>query len=191
MSGNWESLHFNPEQMRDFIADHLGPALAKAGLDVPLWIYDQNREEIMLDWAETIYGDEKASAFVRGMAVHWYQSTVDVGGEFLDEIHKRYPGKEILHSEGCIDALGDDEPIGSWLEDDWFWRPEATDWGKFWATEEDKKQHPPYRPFYRYTRDLIGGLESRPCWLDRLEHGAQYPWRPQPCPQLLPCPRSG
>ncbi|HKL21715.1 MAG TPA: hypothetical protein VJ904_07915, partial [Tichowtungia sp.] len=80
---NWESLHFNPEQMRLLITDHLGPALAMAGLDVPLWIYDQNREDIMLDWADTIYGDEQASAFVRGMAVHWYQSTVDVGGEIL------------------------------------------------------------------------------------------------------------
>jgi glucosylceramidase len=166
-NANWESLHFNPEQMRAFIADHLGPALAEAGLDVPLWIYDQNREEIMLDWAKTIYGDEKASSFVRGMAVHWYQSTVDVGGDFLDKVHETYPAKEMLHSEGCIDALGDDEPIGSWLEDDWYWRPEATDWGKFWAAEEDKKDHPPYRAFYRYTRDLIGGLNHNLVgWID-------------------------
>ena len=164
---NWESLHFNPEQMRGFIADHLGPALADAGLDVPLWIYDQNREDIMMDWADTIYGDEKASSFVRGMAVHWYQSTIDVGGEMLDQVHEKYPAKEILHSEGCIDALGDDEPIGSWLEDDWYWRPEATDWGKFWAPEEDKKDHPPYRAFYRYTRDLIGGLNHNLVgWID-------------------------
>jgi glucosylceramidase len=164
---NWESLHFNPEQMRRYIADHLGPALAEADLDVPLWIYDQNREDIMLDWADTIYGDAKASAFVRGMAVHWYQSTIDVGGEFLDLVHQKYPAKEILHSEGCIDALGDDEPIGSWMEDDWYWRPEATDWGKFWASEEDKKNHPPYRPFYRYARDLIGGLNHHLVgWID-------------------------
>ncbi len=164
---NWESLHFNPEQMRRFIADHLGPALAAAGLDVPLWIYDQNREDIMMDWADAIYGDEKAAAFVRGMAVHWYQSTIDVGGETLDKVHQKHPGKELLHSEGCVDALGDDEPIGSWLEDDWYWRPEATDWGKFWAAEEDKKNHPPYRPFYRYTRDLIGGLNHNLVgWID-------------------------
>ena len=164
---NWESLHFNPEQMRAFIADHLGPALTKAGLDVPLWIYDQNREPQMMDWADAIYGDEKASAFVRGMAVHWYQSTIDVGGEELDKVHEKYPAKEILHSEGCIDALGDDEPIGAWLEDDWYWRAEATDWGKFWAPPEHKKDHPPYRAFYRYTRDLIGGLNHNLVgWVD-------------------------
>jgi glucosylceramidase len=101
------------------------------------------------------------------MAVHWYQSTVDVGGEWLDKVHEKYPAMEMLHSEGCIDALGDDEPIGAWLEDDWYWRPEATDWGTFWAAEKDKKDHPPYRPFYRYTRDLIGGLNHNLVgWID-------------------------
>lgn len=164
---NWESLHFNPEQMRNYIADHLGPALVEAGLNVALWIYDQNREDHMLDWAKAIYDDEQAAPHVRGMAVHWYQSTIDVGGEFLDQVHEAYPGMEILHSEGCIDALGDDEPIGSWLEDDWYWRSEATDWGKFWAAEDKKKDHPPYRPFYRYTRDLIGGLNHNLVgWID-------------------------
>lgn len=166
-SANWESTHFNPEQMRTFIAGHLGPALTEADIDVDVWIYDQNREELMMDWADAIYGDRKASGYVRGMAVHWYQSTIDVGGKWLDRVNEKYPGKEILHSEGCIDALGDDEPIGSWLEDDWYWRPEATDWGKFWAAEEDKRHHPPYRPFYRYTRDLIGGLNHNLVgWID-------------------------
>jgi len=164
---NWESTHFNPEQMRAYIADHLGPALKEANIDVAVWIYDQNRGAVLLDWANTIYGDEKASSFVRGMAVHWYQSTVDVCGESLDQVHEAYPRKELLHSEGCIDALGDDEPIGSWLEDDWYWRPEATDWGKFWASEAEQKDHPPYRPFYRYTRDLIGGLNHHLVgWID-------------------------
>jgi glucosylceramidase len=155
---NWESLHFNPQQMRDYIANHLGPALEAAGIDVSMWIYDQNREDIMLDWADAILGDPEAARFVDGMAVHWYQSTIDVGGDFIDKVYQKYPDKQILHSEGCIDALGDDEPIGAWLEDDWYWRPEATDWGKFWAAEEDKIHHPPYRAFYRYTRDLIGGF---------------------------------
>lgn len=166
-NSNWESMHFNPEQMRVLIAEHLGPALEKAGLDVGIWIYDQNREDIMMDWAETILGDEKAAAFVDGMAVHWYQSTVDIGAEYLDAFNKGYPDHGILHSEGCVDALGDDEEIGSWLEDDWYWRPEATDWGFFWAKEENKHHHPPYRAFYRYTRDLIGGLNHNMVgWID-------------------------
>ncbi len=155
---NWESLHFNSRQMREFIAAHLGPAIRDAGLETSIWIYDQNRDQSMLEWADVILGDERAASFVEGMAVHWYQSTIDIGGEVLDQVRDRFPRHKILHSEGCIDALGDDEPIGSWLEDDWYWRPEATDWGFFWAPEDEKVNHQPYRPFTRYARDLIGGL---------------------------------
>jgi glucosylceramidase len=166
-SSNWESCHFTPETMRTFIADHLGPAIEKAGLDTSIWIFDQNRDEELIEWTETILGDPKAAAYVEGTAVHWYQSTVDIGGENLDHLHSKFPDKKILHSEGCVDALGDDEPIGSWLEDDWYWRPEATDWGKFWALPEKKKDHPPYRAFYRYARDLIGGLNhNMVAWID-------------------------
>ena len=155
---NWESTHFTPQQMRTFIVDHLAPALAHEGLDTTLWIYDQNREPCLLDWAEVILGDPSAAPLVAGMAVHWYQSTVDVGGELLDQVGRRFPHHAILHTEGCIDAIGDDEPIGAWLDDDWYWRPEATDWGFHWAPADQKAQHPPYRPFDRYARDLIGGL---------------------------------
>lgn len=166
-NSSWESCHFTPETMRAFIADHLGPALEEAGLDTSIWIFDQNRDEELIKWAEAILGDEKASAYVEGTAVHWYQNTVDVGGENLDRLNAAFPDKKILHSEGCVDALGDDEPIGSWLEDDWYWRPEATDWGKFWAPPEQKKDHPPYRAFYRYARDLIGGLNhNMVAWID-------------------------
>ncbi|MBD3220811.1 glycosyl hydrolase family 30 [bacterium] len=154
----WESTHFTPQQMRAFIVDHLAPALARAGLDTGIWIYDQNRDRCLLEWAEAILGDEAAAAVVAGVAVHWYQSTVDVGGAMLDEVRRRFPRHAILHTEGCIDAVGDDEPIGSWLDDDWYWRPEATDWGMLWAPEEEKPHHPAYRPFHRYARDLVGGL---------------------------------
>jgi len=165
--GNWESLHFNAEQMREYIRDHLGPTLRGAGLDTRIWIYDQNREAEMLEWADTILGDPEAAQYVDGTAVHWYQSTNDIGAAALDTVHQRYPEKAILHSEGCIDAMGDDEPIGVWLEDDWYWRPEATDWGYIWAPDDTKANHPPYRPFYRYARDLIGGFNHHlVAWID-------------------------
>jgi glucosylceramidase len=158
-NASWESTHFTPREMRAFIVDHLAPALARAGLDTRIWIYDQNRDQCLLEWADAILGDATAARLVDGVAVHWYQSTVDVGGDLLDEVGRRYPRHGILHTEGCIDAIGDDEPIGSWLDDDWYWRPEATDWGMHWAPADEKAHHPAYRPFYRYARDLIGGLE--------------------------------
>ena len=130
-------------------------------------MYDQNREKEMIEWANTIYSDELASSYVTGTAVHWYQSTVDIGGDILEQHHKLYPDKQILHTEGCIDSIGNDEQIGSWLEDDWYWSAEATDWGYFWAKPENKKNHPKYRPFYRYTRDLIQGFNNHLVgWID-------------------------
>ena len=164
---NWESLHFNPHQMLDFIKHYLGPTLSIDHPSVSIWMYDQNREEEMIEWTNTIYSDELASSYVMGTAVHWYQSTVDIGGDILDQHHNLYPDKQILHTEGCIDSIGNDEQIGSWLEDDWYWRAEATDWGYFWAKPENKKNHPKYRPFYRYTRDLIQGFNNHLVgWID-------------------------
>ncbi len=155
---NWESLHFTAEEMAEWIAEFLGPTLEDNHPKTTLWAYDQNRGEHLKQWADAILGNERAARFVDGMAVHWYQSTNDIGAESLDYVMEKFPDKGVLHSEGCIDAIGDDEPIGDWLEDDWYWREEASDWGWIWAPEEDKVNHPKYSPFYRYARDLIGGL---------------------------------
>ena len=164
-NSSWESVHFSADEMREFIGEYLGPALDEAGLDLSIWAFDQNRDHEMLHWAETIYADDKAESYVDGLAVHWYQSTVDVGGKNLDALHDQFPNKGIIHSEGCLDNIGNDEPIGSMLEDDWYWRPEATDWGFFWAS--DKSHHPKYRPFYRYVRDLIKGFNHNlNGWID-------------------------
>jgi glucosylceramidase len=166
-NSSWESVHFTAEEMRTFIADHLGPTLDAAGLDPTIWAFDQNRDHEMLHWADVILGDEAAAKYVDGMAVHWYQSTVDVGGENLDKMHSKFPNKGIIHSEGCLDSIGNDEPIGDMLQDDWYWRAEATDWGFFWAWGDNKKNHPKYRPFYRYVRDLIEGFNHNLTgWID-------------------------
>jgi glucosylceramidase len=155
-NGNWDSMHFTPESMRDFIRDHLGPRLAADGWDTNILIYDQNRDH-MEEWVDVILGDPATAKYVWGTAVHWYQSTVDWFPEALEKVHEKYPAKPILHSEGCVD-----NQVPVWQDDDWYWRPEATDWGFHWAKEENKHRHPPYVPVYRYARDIIGGLNS---WL--------------------------
>lgn len=166
-ASNWESLHFTAEEMADWIAKHLGPTLEAKSPQTTMWAFDQNRGPHLIEWADAILGNPEAAKHVDGLAVHWYESTNTVSSESLDYVHNKYPGKGLLHSEGCIDAMGDDEKIGVWLEDDWYWRKEATDWGWVWAPEKDKKDHPKYSPFYRYTRDLIGGLNHNLVgWID-------------------------
>ncbi|MCH6258051.1 hypothetical protein MLD52_15935 [Puniceicoccaceae bacterium K14] len=154
---NWESMHFSPEEMTEFIARDLGPLLKQEKLDTKVFVFDQNRNHVE-EWTDTILGNEDAAQYVAGTAVHWYSSTVDYYGEILDRVHNKFPQMEIIQSEGCIDALGDDEPEGVWLESDWYWRKEATDWGYIWATDEEKPDHPMYAPVYRYIRDMIGTM---------------------------------
>ncbi|MEQ8713323.1 MAG: hypothetical protein RIC80_09915, partial [Cyclobacteriaceae bacterium] len=44
---NWESMHFTPEEMTDFVQNHLGPKLEADGkADVKILGYDQNREHL-------------------------------------------------------------------------------------------------------------------------------------------------
>jgi glucosylceramidase len=154
--GNWESMHFDGHQMADYIEGHLGPQFEAAGLDTKIFIFDQNRSEAVEFVEPILHGG--AAKYVDGIALHWYGSTYDFYPDVLDELSERFPDYPFFHSEGCIDATGDNEKEGSWLEEDWYWRPEATDWGYVWATEKDKPDHPPYHPIYRYARDIIGGL---------------------------------
>ena len=156
---NWESMHFTPEEMKTFLLECLGPTLEREGLDTKVFVFDQNRNH-MEAWADALLGDPAAARYVAGTAVHWYSSTVDYYGDALQRLRERYPDKEIMQTEGCIDSLGDDEPAGAWLEADWYWRKEATDWGYVWAPDELKPDHPMYVPVYRYVRDMIGTLNN-------------------------------
>jgi glucosylceramidase len=159
--GNWDSMHFTPESMRDFIRDHLGPRLRRDGWDTRILIFDQNRDHVE-EWADVILGDPEAAKYVWGTAVHWYSSTVDWYPDALNRVHERFPDKHIMHTEGCIDTQ-----VPVWQDDDWYWRREAKDWGFTWAPEEKKADHPIYVPVYRYARDIIGGLNSwMTGWID-------------------------
>lgn len=152
---NWESMHYTPEEMGDFIKNHLGPQLEKDSLNPNVLIYDQNRGKELEEWAEALLKDEELSKYIYGTAVHWYTSTVDWYPKSLNYTHEIAPEKHIIQTEGCIDS-----EIPHWKEDEWYWKKEATDWGWDWAKEEDKKDHPKYVPVYRYARDMIGCLNS-------------------------------
>ncbi len=153
---NWESMIYSPESMAEFLRDHLGPRFEQDGIDAKILVYDQNRDHVE-EWVDVILGDPEAAQYAWGTAVHWYSSTVEWYPEALNAVHEKFPDKPIVHTEGTIDS---EVPV--WQDDDWYWRPEATDWGYDWAPEEDKHLHPMYVPAYRYARDIVGGLNS---WL--------------------------
>ena len=151
---HWDSMIFTPEQMLNLIKNNLGPQFAKDKIDTKIFIYDQNRDEVK-KWTDVILNDSAAAKYIYGTAVHWYSSTISWYPEVLNEIHKQFPDKQILHTEGCID---NDVPV--WQDDNWYWSKLATDWGYEWASEKDKPLHPMYKPVFRYARDIIGGLNS-------------------------------
>ncbi|MBT8179131.1 MAG: glycosyl hydrolase family 30 [Eudoraea sp.] len=155
---NWESMHFTPQEMTDFVKNHLGPRLEQDGHEVKILGYDQNRGDELKDWVETMFQDEVSRKYFDGTAVHWYASTFDWFPENLQMAHEIAPDKHIIQSEACVDA-----EVPKWQDDPWYWSKEATDWGWDWAPEKDKHLHPKYVPVYRYARDIIGCLNN---WVD-------------------------
>lgn len=155
---NWESMHFSPKEMTDFVVDHLGPKLEQEGQDVVVLGYDQNRGEELKHWVDEMYRDSLARKYFGGTAVHWYASTYDVFPESLQYAHNAAPDQHLIQSEGCVDA-----EVPKWKDDKWYWSKEATDWGWDWAPEDQKYLHPKYAPVNRYARDMIGCMNN---WVD-------------------------
>ena len=155
---NWESTHFLPKEMTDFVQNHLGPKLENDGWGtIKILGYDQNRAGIK-EWADEMYRDEKSSKYFDGMAIHWYESTYEVFPDDLHYAHNKAPNKYLIETEGCVDS-----EIPHWQDDAWYWKKEATDWGWDWASEKDKYLHPKYAPVNRYAVDIIGCLNN---WVD-------------------------
>ncbi len=155
---NWESMHFTPEEMTDFVMNHLGPKLEADGYgDKIILGYDQNREGLK-EWVDVMFATEASSKYFDGTAIHWYESTYEVFPEALQYAHNKAPNKYLIETEGCIDS-----EVPAWKDDAWYWKKEATDWGYDWRPDEQKYLHPKYAPVNRYARDIIGCLNS---WVD-------------------------
>ena len=156
-NSNWESMHFSPDEMTNFVQHHLGPRLEKDTHQVKILGYDQNREDLK-EWVDSMYQTEASSNYFDGTAIHWYASTYEVYAKELQYAHYKAPSKYLIQTEACIDSQ-----IPVWKDDAWYWRKEATDWGFDWAQEKDKHLHPKYAPVNRYARDMIGCLNN---WVD-------------------------
>ena len=151
---NWESMHYTPDEMTNFVQHHLGPQLRQDYPDVKILGYDQNREHLN-EWVDSQYKNEETSSYFDGTAIHWYASTYHYYPEELQYAHKKAPNKYLIQSEACVDS-----EIPKWKDDAWYWKKEATDWGWDWAPEKDKPMHLKYAPVNRYARDIIGCLNN-------------------------------
>ena len=95
---SWDSCIYSAEEERDFVRDHLGPELAKAGLGhIAIVVWDHNRD-LMVERAGTVYADAEAAKYVWGTGFHWY------GENHFDHVqlvHDAWPDKKLLFTEGC------------------------------------------------------------------------------------------
>lgn len=94
----WDSCEYTAEEERDFIRDHLGPALHQAGLErIRVIIWDHNRDELP-ERAHTIYSDSEAAKYVWGAGFHWYG---DPSFDHVQQVHDAWPDKQLIFTEGC------------------------------------------------------------------------------------------
>ena len=155
---NWESMHYTPGEMTNFVMHHLGPKLEADGYgDKIILGYDQNRAGLK-EWVDSMYKNKDTSKYFDGIAIHWYESTYKIFDEALQYAHNKAPNKLLIETEGCVDS-----EVPAWKDDDWYWSKVATDWGWDWASEDEKYLHPKYAPVNRYARDIIGCLNN---WVD-------------------------
>ncbi|EHR69848.1 O-glycosyl hydrolase [Burkholderiales bacterium JOSHI_001] len=107
----WDSCLYSAEEERDFVRDHLGPALRDAGLGgVKILVWDHNRD-LMVQRASVVYADPEAAAYVWGTGFHWY------GPEDFDQVqqlHDAWPDKQLMFTEGCQEGGPHADPLGSW-----------------------------------------------------------------------------
>jgi glucosylceramidase len=94
----WESCIYTAEEERDFVKNHLGPTLAKAGMrDKKLIVWDHNRD-LMVHRANIILGDPDAAQYVWGIGFHWYDGGLHDNTKLVNATH---PGVNLIFTEGC------------------------------------------------------------------------------------------
>lgn len=95
----WDSCIFTAEQEKEFLRDHLSPALARHGLrDIEVFIWDHNKERLYERVRDIV--DETTKGMVAGAAFHWYSGD---HFETLDFVRRQYPNLKLITSESCIE----------------------------------------------------------------------------------------
>lgn len=112
---HYPSCHWTGAQERDFIRDHLGPALRRYGLKTLIWCYDHNYnvrasgDDPGIGYPRAILADPRAATFVSGVAFHGYAGKPEGMGVF----HREFPRVPLYFTEGSVFGIdGTVELIG-------------------------------------------------------------------------------
>lgn len=103
----WESCIYTAEEERDFLKNHLGPAMEREGLgDKNIVVWDHNRD-LITNRANTIFDDPEAAKYAWGIGFHWYETWAGGQPMFgnLTAINESFPDKNLLFTEGCVEGF--------------------------------------------------------------------------------------
>ena len=105
---SWDSCLYTADEEKDFVKNHLGPALERAGMrHVKIIIWDHNKERVF-ERAKAAFSDPAASRYIWGVGFHWYSGD---HFEALAITQKAFPDKHLLFTEGCQEG---GVKLGSW-----------------------------------------------------------------------------
>lgn len=95
--GNMPACVWAQEAEIEFVKDHLGPQLHKAGLDTKIWVVDHNYNL----WGRALgeLSDEKAYEYIDGIAWHGYVGEPTA----MTRVHEAFPNRNAYWTEGGPD----------------------------------------------------------------------------------------
>nr|CAD7448937.1 unnamed protein product [Timema bartmani] len=112
----FNSLGWTPYTQRTWIAENLGPALRNSRHKKTKLLALDDQRFMLPWWVNIVMSDEKAAAYIDGVAVHWYWDGL-FPASLLDYTHDSHPDKFLLATEACVG----DKPweftkvdLGSW-----------------------------------------------------------------------------
>ncbi|XP_054713189.1 lysosomal acid glucosylceramidase-like [Uloborus diversus] len=114
----FQSMCFPAEKQRDFLKNHLGPILQKAGFGIDklkLMILDDVRV-FLPNWVDVVLKDKSAAQYVAGVAYHWYTESL-MPHKLLDITHQKYSNVFYLATEACTGSYFFEFPkvsLGNW-----------------------------------------------------------------------------
>ena len=96
----WDSCLYSATEEGEFAVEYLRKSLNARGYDdLKIAIWDHNKDCILERATET-FAVAGAKESIDGIAFHWY-----TGDHFeaLDAVHQKYPEKELIFTEGCVE----------------------------------------------------------------------------------------
>ena len=104
----WDSCRWTGTEEAEFAVNYLGPELEKAGYDVPILVWDHNRDRLKERFEESM-AVSGADRYIGGAAFHWYSGDQYENVRWVSE---HYPDKILAFTEGCVE--GGPRP-GAWF----------------------------------------------------------------------------